>query len=357
MQSIYAINNLPFWSEEAIEQRAFLAQRFHSRLEAKVRERNRAWLFERIEAPMLIPRELLNAEYSDDALFTIAPKMSSLRLPFAQAVSMDCTWFERLATAREVLPPLDMAVRKMIVDASTDEQLACTLPAWLDVWVKAWAEESRMLPVELVLRPETTPATYAWMSKRLEAQASLPPYCCWQLNKSFRREQDQPTKHMRLKEFWQQEFQMLYTSDSHEDWHAFVVEPVRDIIAELTKCPTRIVVSDRLPAYSVLTIDIEVWNSEKWMEICSISKRLDFPVSYALPKKADVQREALVCEVATSPDRQYYCLERWQEAWTTLNASAELQAEHQDHAWREVLVPNAQAAEARAAWKLRTLKL
>ena len=80
MQSIYAINNLPFWSEEAIEQRAFLAQRFHSRLEAKVRERNRAWLFERIEAPMLIPRELLNLEYSDDALFTIAPKMSSLRL-------------------------------------------------------------------------------------------------------------------------------------------------------------------------------------------------------------------------------------------------------------------------------------
>ena len=65
MQSVYALNNLPFWSEEAIEQRAFLAQRFHSRLEAKVRERNRAWLFERIEAPMLIPRELLNLEYSD----------------------------------------------------------------------------------------------------------------------------------------------------------------------------------------------------------------------------------------------------------------------------------------------------
>lgn len=131
MQSIYAINNLPFWSQEAIEQRAFLAQRFHNQLEAKVRARNRAWLFERIEAPMLIPRELLNLEYSDDALFTIAPKMSSLRLAFAQAVAQDATW----------------------------------------------------------------------MSKRLEAQASLPPYCCWQLNKSFRREQDQPTKHMRLKEF------------------------------------------------------------------------------------------------------------------------------------------------------------
>ena len=92
---------------------------------------------------------------------------------------------------------------------------------------------------------------------------------------------------------------------------------------------------------------------EWWMEICSISKRLDFPVSYALPKKADVQREALVCEVATSPDRQYYCLERWQEAWRTLNANSDLQAEHQDHAWRDALVPNARAAEARAAWKQR----
>ena len=89
------------------------------------------------------------------------------------------------------------------------------------------------------------------------------------------------------------------------------------------------------------------------MEICSISKRLDFPVSYVLPKKADVQREALVCEVATSPDRQYYCLERWQEAWKTLNESSELQAEYQDHAWREALVPNAKAAEARTAWKQR----
>ena len=353
MQSVYALNNLPFWSEEAIEQRAFLAQRFHSRLEAKVRERNRAWLFERIEAPMLIPRELLNLEYSDDALFTIAPRMSSLRLAFAQAMAAESNWYARLSAKNEQLPPLNERVRKLIRDASTDDHLASTLPAWLDVWVKAWAQESRMLPVELVLRPETTPATYAWMSKRLELQASLPPYCCWQLNKSFRREQDQPTKHMRLKEFWQQEFQMLYTSDSHEDWHAFVVEPVRDIIAELTRCPTRIVVSDRLPAYSVLTIDIEVWNSEKWMEICSISKRLDFPVSYVLSKKADVQREALVCEVATSPDRQYYCLERWQEAWTTLNASTELQAEYKDHAWRDAVVSNANAAAARTVWKMR----
>lgn len=106
-------------------------------------------------------------------------------------------------------------------------------------------------------------------------------------------------------------------------------------------------------AYSVLTIDIEVWNSEKWMEICSISKRLDFPASYVLSKKADTTREALVCEVATSPDRQYYCLERWQEAWTTLNASTELQAEYKDHAWRDALVSNAKAAEARAAWKMR----
>mgnify|MGYP003602558560 FL=1 len=57
--------------------------------------------------------------------------------------------------------------------------------------------------------------------------------------------------------------------------------------------------------------------------------------------------------VATSPDRQYYRLERWQEAWKTLNASSELQAEYRDHAWCDALVPKAKAAEARAAWKQR----
>ncbi len=45
-----------------------------------------------------------------------------------------------------------------------------------------------------------------------------------------------------------------------------------DVIA----LPLRIVLSDRLPDYSLKTIDIEVFNNDKWMEICSVSLRKDF---------------------------------------------------------------------------------
>jgi glycyl-tRNA synthetase len=44
---------------------------------------------------------------------------------------------------------------------------------------------------ELVLRPETTPSTYAYMQHLLNSHARVRlPLCVWQAGKSFRREQD-----------------------------------------------------------------------------------------------------------------------------------------------------------------------
>lgn len=48
-------------------------------------------------------------------------------------MASELVWFERLAAKNEQLPPLDEHVRKMIMVASTDDHLASTLPAWLDV--------------------------------------------------------------------------------------------------------------------------------------------------------------------------------------------------------------------------------
>ena len=62
MHAIYDANSLPFWSEDEIMERAHLAERFQAEFKKALSERNRAWRFERIEAPMLIPRELLNPE-------------------------------------------------------------------------------------------------------------------------------------------------------------------------------------------------------------------------------------------------------------------------------------------------------
>lgn len=164
--------------------------------------------------------------------------------------------------------------------------------------------------VELVLRPETTPATYAYMRHLL---ASHPParlpFCVWQAGKSFRREQDQATKHMRLKEFWQMEFQCAFTADTANDYHAAALEPVRRMIGAMTGLPSRIVPSDRLPAYSEVTMDVEVDNGDKWMEIASISRRTDFPQTVSFPTKGGGTRELAVkvLEIAIGLDRCVYC--------------------------------------------------
>lgn len=342
MKQIYAANNLPFWSEKAIQERAWFAELFQSELRRAFQERNRAWSFERIEAPMLIPRELLNPEYTEEQIFEIPDRPSSRRSACAEFL------LARPEAARELLASAapDADPRKLLdacAQIALDPEDAPAPPEFLAVlplWAERHSPNSR-----LALRPETTPATYAWMAEELRAARKTPPYCCWQLNKSFRREQDQSSKHMRLKEFWQQEFQCAYSSDTADDYQAFCLEPVKRALAEITRCPVRIVVPDRLPAYSVRTFDVEAWNSQKWMELCSISKRIDFPDSVRLPSKPSApERVLLVCEIATSPDRQHYCSKLWREAWETLPAD-----EHRDSHSPADFVDNAAAAKAKIA--------
>lgn len=163
---------------------------------------------------------------------------------------------------------------------------------------------------ELVLRPETTPSTYAYMTHVLAShERTRLPLCVWQAGKSFRREQDQPTRHIRLKEFWQLEFQCAYAADTANDYHAAVLEPVRHMLAAVTRLPTRIVPSDRLPAYSEITMDIEVDNGDKWMEVASISRRTDFPTTVTVSGKSGPREiEVRVLEIAIGLDR---CVYNW----------------------------------------------
>jgi glycyl-tRNA synthetase len=60
-------------------------------------------------------------------------------------------------------------------------------------------------------------------------------------------------------------------------------------------------------------MDIEVDNGDKWMEICSISRRTDFPQRYRFAgKKNEVQeKDVLVLEIAIGLDR---CLYNWDVA-------------------------------------------
>lgn len=174
-----------------------------------------------------------------------------------------------------------------------------------DIWVQ---ENLNLSDTTLVLRPETTPGSYHYACHLLNSNSGIkPPFVIWQIGKSFRREQDQVTKNMRLKEFYQQEFQCIFTSDTLNDYHSNCLEPVRRMIAEMIALPTRIIESDRLPSYSLATMDIEVNNGDKWMEVVSISKRTDFPQTAKFQAKNKiVEKELLVLEIAIGLDRCVY---------------------------------------------------
>jgi len=129
---------------------------------------------------------------------------------------------------------------------------------------------------KLVLRPETTMGTYKaieyLLSSYNERKIKL-PICVWQHGKSFRQEQDQPTKFMRLKEFYQLEFQIVYSETTLNDYSISLIPAVQKALVELIG-PCRVEPSDRLPDYAESTTDIVCEKSN--MEVCSISKRKDF---------------------------------------------------------------------------------
>ena len=181
-----------------------------------------------------------------------------------------------------------------------------------DVWVQERLDEHDH---ELVLRPETTPSTYVAMQHVLNSHQKVRlPFAMWQAGKSFRREQEQATKFMRLKEFHQLEAQCAYTSDTFADYHALCLEPMRRMLASAINRKTRIIPSDRLPAYSQVTMDVEAWVEEddRWMEVCSISRRTDFPQTVSVTtKKETVEKEVLVLEIAIGLDR---CVRLWSQA-------------------------------------------
>lgn len=163
-----------------------------------------------------------------------------------------------------------------------------------DMW--AWEDN--------VLRPETTMGSYAYAQHLLNPHNQRKvkmPLCVWQHGKSFRREQDQPTKFMRLKEFYQLEFQIIFASNTANDYSLKLIPSVKKML-EVFVGPCRTEPSDRLPDYAEWTQDViceKVGNPEspQDMEVCSMSKRKDFP-------------GASVLEVAIGTDRCIYNFNR-----------------------------------------------
>jgi glycyl-tRNA synthetase len=256
MDNNYGVNGLIFWNEAEIHLRDYLTEVFARTVETLLVKQNQAWRFVRTEAPLLTPRRLLNANYTSEDVY------------------------HQTEDAKK-----DLAGGTLSITATGAEPLT--------------------------LRPETTPGSYAVAAHLLTSHSGYkPPLCVWQAGKSFRREADQPTKHMRLKEFYQQEFQCIYAADTKNDYLEAIKFQILYMIGHAVRRPSRLVTSDRLPDYSELTVDVEVDTGEKWMEVCSISRRTDFPQKLTFQgKNGLVEKDALVLEIAIGLDRCIYASE------------------------------------------------
>jgi glycyl-tRNA synthetase len=211
MIKIYEDNGLPFWNHSDISTRDYVVKTIEGAVSRALLAENRGWLFERVEAPVLIPSEFVSKEYDYKDYFM-------------------ATSFQH---------------------------------------------------AEFALRPETTASSYEYAKYLFEHHSANPPLCVYQLGKSFRNENDQVSKNMRFKEFYQLEFQCIYTEQTLNDYHTAILEPMRKTVERLTggmQC--RLVDSDRLPSYSEKTVDVEVDMGYKWLEVCSISLRTDVPFQW-----------------------------------------------------------------------------
>lgn len=128
---------------------------------------------------------------------------------------------------------------------------------------------------DLALRPETTMGSFAYAKHILSGYNEIkqkPPVVIFQHGKSFRREQDQSTKFMRLKEFYQLEFQIIFGATTANDYSLKLYPDVKKAIENMIgRCDME--ASDRLPDYSEETTDIVC--AKNAMEVCSMSKRKD----------------------------------------------------------------------------------
>lgn len=141
----------------------------------------------------------------------------------------------------------------------------------------------------LCLRAETTASSYAFAKKHKDKL----PFCIYQSGKSFRRETNDgaSASKLRFNEFWQLEFQCMYSNATKCDYRQFLISASRREIERFVKLTSRVVDSDRLPSYSKSTKDIEVLTEIGWREIASCSLRTDF------------EDGTEVCEISIGLDR------------------------------------------------------
>lgn len=130
----------------------------------------------------------------------------------------------------------------------------------------------------LYLRPETTRGTFEALKLIYQQTNQLKkalPVCIWQFGKSYRNEQTRPFKELRFKEFYQLEYQLIYTKDTKADYHEKISICLRSYFQKVFGEAVDFDIPDKLPHYSNKTTDLYVGD----IEIVGISTRRDFDFS------------------------------------------------------------------------------
>lgn len=208
-------------------------------------------------------------------------------------------WDEREIVQRDALVSLlYQAMRQVLLDMNPAFQFfrvegPVLMPlAYLH---SAYTNEDVFSVGEWVLRPETTKSSYEYADYLLNAHTRPKvrlPIVVWQHGKSCRNEQDKTVAHMRLKEFYQLEFQVIFSPDTKADYMPVIIEALKGCLSAMGLA-CRDEPSDRLPGYSQETTDLICEKND--MELASMSRRTD----YANGK---------VIEVAIGTDRCVYCM-------------------------------------------------
>ena len=131
------------------------------------------------------------------------------------------------------------------------------------------------------MRPETTAGSYRYLDHILRTTKVKPPVCIYQIGKSFRVEKADgaSASKMRYNEFTQAEWQCLFSKTTMADYKN---EIITQLLYELSVIfPNQYIhdeLSDRLPDYSLQTVDILIDRivKNRRTEVVSISTRKDY---------------------------------------------------------------------------------
>lgn len=212
-KSIYDnLEGIVCWSEDELQVREIISSQITHCINSTLRNLNQMWRICRVEAPLMMPANLMSGSYTRDDVF--------------------------------------------------------------------YLEDSPGGTNKYVLRPETTNGTYEVAKSMLKSGDIRTPCGLYQIGPSFRRELNDgaTAAKLRLNQFTQQEFQLLYSADTKVDLVTILRNKLKSEIQNILGLETRLIDSDRLPSYSEETVDIEVLTpSNEWREIASTSRRTDFP--------------------------------------------------------------------------------